>query len=223
MSNFSFSPVGDSAISIVCGNSISEKINNLVISLDNAIKQADLSGIIETVPTYTSLLVIYNPIVITFNQLIEQLHYLSENLSENVLYTGKIIEIPVCYGGKYGIDLKYVAEYAKLTEKEVIKLHSNTDYRIYMIGFMPAFPYLGGLDSRIACPRLQTPRTKIPAGSVGIGGNQTGIYPISSPGGWRIIGTTPLNLFNPNEKSLYNAGDKIRFIPISETEFLNLK
>lgn len=125
------------------------------------------------------------------------------------------------YGGKYGEDLKDVAEINKLTEDEVIKIHSGTDYLIYMLGFLPGFAYLGGLDDRIKTPRLQNPRTKIHAGAVGIGGEQTGIYPLSSPGGWRLIGTTPVKPYDPerDEPILYSAGDYIRFVPIDKETF----
>ncbi len=135
---------------------------------------------------------------------------------------GKIIRIPVCYDDQeFAPDLKIVCDHAKLTKDEVIKLHSSTDYLIYMMGFLPGFPYLGGMDERLQTPRLQTPRTKIPAGSVAIGGEQTGLYPVESPGGWNIIGRTPLKVFDLNRdpKFLYKAGDKIRFVPISHTEF----
>ena len=132
-----------------------------------------------------------------------------------------VVEIPVCYGGSYGEDLKDVAAHAGLTEEEVIKLHSSVDYNIYMLGFLPGFPYLGGLDPKLFTPRLDNPRTKIPEGSVGIGGEQTGIYPLESPGGWRLIGRTPLKLYDPDREQpfLYQAGDYIRFVPITAEEY----
>lgn len=138
---------------------------------------------------------------------------------------GKIVEIPVCYGGTYGEDLAFVAEHGGLTEREAISLHCRRDYRIYMLGFLPGFPYLGGLDERLCTPRLDSPRIRIPAGSVGIGGSQTGIYPIQSPGGWRLIGRTPLTLFcSSGDFSLpYRAGDFIRFVPIDETEYERIR
>ena len=131
------------------------------------------------------------------------------------------LEVPVCYGGDYGPDLAFVAQHAGLTEQQVIDIHCGRDYRIFMLGFLPGFPYLGGMDERIVCPRLQTPRTKIPAGAVGIGGKQTGIYPLASPGGWQLIGRTPLRLFDPagGGKLPYAAGDRIRFVPISPEKF----
>lgn len=142
--------------------------------------------------------------------------------ADSSFVAGKIIRIPVCYDDQeFAPDLKIVCDHAKLTKDEVIKLHSSTDYLIYMMGFLPGFPYLGGMDERLKTPRLQTPRTKIPAGSVAIGGEQTGLYPVESPGGWNIIGRTPLKVFDLNRepKFLYQAGDKIRFVPINRTKF----
>ncbi len=135
------------------------------------------------------------------------------------------MEIPVCYGGSFGPDLSFVAEHGKITEEEVIRIHSSRDYRIYMLGFLPGFPYLGGMDERIFTPRLNSPRTRIPAGSVGIGGEQTGIYPMDSPGGWQLIGRTPYRLFKPEQvrKPLYEAGDSIRFVPINQEEYKEIK
>ena len=135
--------------------------------------------------------------------------------------TKKIYEIPVCYGGEYGPDLEFVAKNADISVEEVIKIHSSKDYLIYMLGFLPGFSYLGGLDEKIHTPRLANPRIKIPAGSVGIGGAQTGIYPLESPGGWQLIGKTPVKTYNPDRKVpiLFEAGDYIRFVPISQEEF----
>jgi len=136
----------------------------------------------------------------------------------------EIVEIPVCYGGEYGPDLEIVAKHNQLTADEVIKIHSDELYLIYMIGFAPGFPYLGGLSDKIATPRRQSPRLKIPAGTVGIAGNQTGVYPIETPGGWQLIGRTPLKLFNPESSTptLLKAGNYIRFIPISPNEYEQL-
>ena len=138
---------------------------------------------------------------------------------------GRLVEIPVCYGGDFGEDLGFVAAHGGLTEEEVIRIHSGRDYRIYMLGFLPGFPYLGGLDSRLFTPRLSAPRVKIPAGSVGIGGEQTGIYPLESPGGWQLIGRTPLTLFSPERGGAlpYKPGDRIRFVPISPQEYARIR
>ena len=131
----------------------------------------------------------------------------------------RIVVIPVCYGGEFGPDLPTVAHHAGMSEQDVINLHSAHDYLIDMLGFLPGFAYLGGLDPRLHTPRLSVPRTEIPAGSVGIGGKQTGVYPMESPGGWQLIGRTPLTLFAPGEPLPSAAGDRIRFVPIDEGEF----
>ena len=139
--------------------------------------------------------------------------------------SSRIFEIPVCYGGEYGPDLENIAKHANLTPQEVIDIHSSSDYLIYMLGFLPGFSYLGGLDERIHTPRLANPRIKIPAGSVGIGGSQTGIYPLDSPGGWQLLGLTPVKTYDPNREVpiLFEAGDYIRFVPVSESDFTAIK
>lgn len=179
----------------------------------------------ETVPAYASLLVYYDPLRTDFDGVRRLLERLLSDETGRAGGQGRLIEIPVCYGGIYGEDLPFVAEHAGLTEEEVIRIHSGCEYRIYMLGFLPGFPYLGGLDERLATPRLARPRTEIPVGSVGIGGAQTGIYPIASPGGWRLIGRTPLRLFRPEENGHlpYEAGDRIRFVPIGAEEYERLR
>ena len=132
----------------------------------------------------------------------------------------------MCYGGEYGPDLSFVAEHNGLTPEEVVKRHSEGLYLVYMLGFLPGFAYMGGMDESIACPRLTSPRTKIPAGSVGIAGTQTGIYPLASPGGWQLIGRTPLKMFSINgEQTTFalSAGDRVRFMPITEAEYWEME
>lgn len=194
---------------------VSEETNAKVAALCQAVRDANVKGITELVPAYCSLLVQYDPLQTSF----EALEALLKGAAVDAEKAGearqsRIVEIPVHYGGEYGPDLSFVAQHAGLTEAEVIRLHSSRDYRIYMIGFLPGFPYLGGLDERLYTPRLEVPRTRIPAGSVGIGGQQTGIYPLESPGGWQLIGRTELTLFDPARPPLYAAGDTIRFIPV---------
>jgi KipI family sensor histidine kinase inhibitor len=188
-------------------------------------KEQHIEGIVDVIPTYCSLLVNYDPLVISYKDLKKRL----EGLVKVDVRSGEgkktIVEIPVCYGGEYGPDIANIAEHAGLTEEEVIQIHSSKDYLIYMLGFLPGFTYLGGLDERIHTPRLASPRIKIRAGSVGIGGSQTGIYPLDSPGGWQLMGMTPVKTYDPNREVpiLVEAGQYIRFIPIDEAEYLRIK
>lgn len=169
---------------------------------------AAIPGVVETVPAFASLLIFYDPLVTEYDAVAAAVQKLAQAPdSDTAAEEGRLVEIPVCYGGAFGPDLPFVAEHAGLTETEVIRLHAGRDYPIYMLGFLPGFPYLGGLDERLFTPRLPTPRTAIPAGSVGIGGEQTGVYPIASPGGWQLIGRTPLKLFDPSVGRLPYAAE----------------
>ena len=213
--------VGDCGVLAELGDSISEAVNSKVMELNRKINELSPKGILETVPAFCSVLVFYDPLKTDFDAVSKVLFQLSESLEVKTGTGGKLVEIPVCYGGSFGPDLSFVAAHGNLTEEEVIRVHSGRDYRIYMLGFLPGFPYLGGMDERIVTPRLKTPRTRILAGSVGIGGEQTGIYPMDSPGGWQLIGRTPYRVFQPEQagRPLYEAGDFIRFVPISQEEF----
>lgn len=217
---FTIKPVGDRAVLTIFGEEICPQANAQIMALAQEIQRQRGEGIIEIVPSFAALLVGYDPLVTTCQKVSELIQRLAASLGKVKCSQGKIVEIPVCYGGSYGEDLPFVAEHAGLTEQEVIDIHSGRTYLIYMLGFLPGFPYLGGLDERLFTPRLATPRTKIPEGAVGIGGEQTGIYPMESPGGWQLIGRTPLKLFDPGmEKSLYQPGDSIRFVPIGPDTF----
>ena len=213
---------GDSALVIEFGNEISVDINKKIRKMMDNIKKENIDGIIELVPTYCSLLVNYDVLKIDYKSLVEKLKTLLNDDNE----TGEdeevtLIEIPTLYNDECGPDLAYVAEYNKLSKEEVIKIHTGTDYLVYMLGFMPGFTYLGGMSEKIATPRLESPRLQIYPGTVGIAGKQTGMYPSMSPGGWRIIGRTPLKLYNPDsETPVYiSSGDYIRYISISEEEY----
>ena len=221
MDGYVFLPVGDCALTVEFGQEISEEINGRVQSLAMALKSAAIPGVLEWVPTYRSLLVCYDPVKISCRRLMIMLRRLIGKAGRVAQRGLRIWQVPVCYGGEFGEDLGFVAQNAGMTPEEVVSLHSNTEYRIYMLGFLPGFAYLGGLDKRIHTPRLTSPRTRIPPGSVGIGGEQTGIYPIASPGGWQLIGRTPVKPYDPRRALpiLFEAGDFLRFVPIGEDRF----
>ena len=212
-------PVGVTGILCVLGRTVSEETGAAVAALAEAVRRADAPGIVELIPSFTSLLVRFDPLRTDADELAALLTRLERASAAAQERRHRVVELPVCYGGAYGPDLAFVAQRAGRSGQEVIRLHSGRDYRIYMLGFLPGFPYLGGLDERLHTPRLATARTRIPAGSVGIGGAQTGVYPMESPGGWRLIGRTPLCLFDPAAPPRYQAGDCIRFIPISEEQY----
>lgn len=220
-----FLPGGDKAIFVEFGDAISPELNRRVRNLMLTIQKENIPGVIETVPTYRSLLVYFEPLQIGAKRLRGTLSQLAQQTLESELPKPKLIEIPTVYGGEYGPDLEFVAAHNGLSVSEVVQIHTGTPYLIYMIGFIPGFPYLGGMSPKIAAPRLETPRMKIPAGSVGIAGSQTGIYPTESPGGWRLIGRTPLKLFDPNREppALFQAGDYLVFVSITPKEFHKIK
>lgn len=214
-------PFGDKALLIEFGNIISLEVNHKVIALNEAVNKAKIHGVEELVPTYRSLLIRYDVLKVSYEQLIFRIKDIEQTLKDIKIEVGKKFTIPVVYGKDYGPDLGYVAQYHGLTEEQVVKIHANREYRVYMLGFVAGFPYLGEVADEIATPRLETPRLKVPAGSVGIAEKQTGVYPCEAPGGWRIIGRTPLKLFNPPQQppALLTPGDIVRFKPISEKEF----
>lgn len=221
MLEVSFKIAGDMALNVEFGNEISEDIVRWVLALAKKLKENPIKGVTECVPTYRSLLIYYDPCLISHRYLLHSIKKYISYLNIMDKKEKRIHLIPVCYGGEYGKDIGYVCKHVNMSEEDVILMHSSKDYLIYMLGFLPGFAYLGGLNESLVTPRLENPRTRIPAGSVGIGGNQTGIYPIVSPGGWRLIGRTPMKPYDPLREQiiLYEAGDYIRFVPITPEKF----
>lgn len=212
---------GDTGISVEFGDIIDPEVNRRVRLLFTMLQGAHFSGIIDLNPTYRSLFIQYDPWVCSFERLLQYVKHCLEYGGEQDQTAAAVKDVPVCYGAAYGPDLEEVAVLHGLGVEEVIRRHCTPLYHVYMIGFTPGFAYLGGLDERLHSPRKKDPRKKVPAGSVGIADQQTGIYPIDSPGGWQLIGRTPLKLFDParDDPFLIHAGDAIQFRPISEEEF----
>ncbi|WP_457551493.1 5-oxoprolinase subunit PxpB [Desulfobacula sp.] len=219
-----YRPFGDIGLLVEYGSQISPLIHEKVMAMTRAVKKTPLNGVTALIPTYTAILFLYDPSQIHPNQLIDHISNLARTIDPGDSSPTEVIHIPVCYKGEYALDMDDLTHACGISQKEVIQVHSIPEYLIYMVGFTPGFAFLGGLDPRLHSPRLKTPRTIVPKGSVGIANDQTGIYSIGSPGGWKIIGRTPLNLFAPwrSNPFLYKPGDKIKFIPICETEFREL-
>jgi len=215
---------GDRSLLAVYGSGIDQAVNEKVRRMAALLTGHPHPGIDAVVGSYCTLLLYYNPLQVGYQELTTLLLSLEKTLSQAAIAETRTVDIPVRYGGAFGPDIDFVAQHNGIRTDEVIALHSAADYYIYAIGFAPGFCYLGGLDPRLQVPRLTTPRQNVSAGSVGIAGSQTGVYPLASPGGWRLIGRTPLRLFAPERQQplLYQAGDTIRFRPISEDEFLHI-
>jgi len=223
-------PLGDRAILIELGSRIDQNLFSLITSLIQALESDPFPGFIECIPSYTTVTVLYEPYAYlqSPSPFLEIKKILQEKIAHLTIDLDKKprhIKIPVCYGGRWGPDLSHVAAYHGISEEEVIRIHSSAYYQVYMLGFSPGFPYIGGLPKELATPRKSTPRLKIPSGSVGIGGDQTGIYPLETPGGWNIIGRTPLKLFQPEQMppTLLARGDRVTFVPITEEEFVKIQ
>ena len=213
---------------ITLGDAIDERIHRVIRAASRRIRSDPPPGFIDLVPAFVSIVVHYDPVVAAgdgttrpYEQVATFLRDRLVGLDVDMLDAPRLVEIPVCYGGELGPDLDDVANIHGLAPEEVVRLHSDAEYLVYMIGFMPGFAYLGGLPERIATPRRKTPRTAVPAGTVGIGGRQTGVYPLVSPGGWNLIGRTPLKIFDiaRDEPTLLLAGDRVRFRPMTRAEF----
>lgn len=224
-------PLGERAATIRFGTGIDPDIHKRVRAMMSVLEEKPFPGLVEAAPAFTTVTVYYDPLRVgggasPFDAVCLHLRELLSQVDDaHMEKPPRTVEIPVRYGGGLGPDLAEVAERNGLTPQEVIRIHSEPVYTVYMIGFAPGFPYLGGMPEQIAAPRKNSPRLKVPAGSVGIAGKQTGIYPLDTPGGWQIIGRTPLNLFRTDQSppSLLLAGDLVRFRPIPQEEYDELK
>ena len=211
-------PLGDRALVIVLGDDVSLATNKRIQQICYLLKNQPLNEIVEFVPAFTTITIYYDPCILPYQKIIDHVILLDKHLTTLKDEQHLIKEIPVLYNGE---DLEHVASSNQLSIEEVISIHSKVDYTVHMIGFTPGFPYLGGMDPRIATARKETPRLHVPAGSVGIGGSQTGIYSQDSPAGWQIIGHTPILLFDVSieQPSLLQAGDTVRFVPITADQY----
>jgi len=227
-------PLGDSALRIEVGDTMDERTLARVRAADDALRSAPLEGVVEVVPAYTTLTVYYDfSAAIAAGAPADDVpKWLTARVTERLKKGGKgksrapqRIEIPVCYGGEFGPDLGRVAREAKLSEEEVVRRHAKKEYIVALTGFSPGFAYLLGMPKELATPRLAKPRTEVAPGSVGIAGAQTGIYPLTTPGGWNLIGRTPLRLFRPenNPPTLLRAGDRVQFRAVTREEFAKLE
>jgi KipI family sensor histidine kinase inhibitor len=212
--------MGDRGLLVELGDEISRQINQKVRALFIGLAGHNLKGIKELVPGYRSLMVVYDPLVSSLSSFKSQIMDIWGTVDEAQLPSPRIVEIPVVYGDEFGPDLEWVAHYLKMTPEEVIRLHTQPTYQVYMIGFMPGYPYMGEVVDSLVTPRRETPRTHVMQGSVGIAQKQTGIYPVTSPGGWQIIGRTPIRLFDPqkNPPSFLEMGYRVNFYPITAKE-----
>jgi len=219
-----FRPASDQSLMVYLGEEIALENHQRVLKLLRLLQFEPIEGIRNLHPAYSSLLIKFDPLRLDYDELQSRLIPYLGRLDREPLPATREIEIPVCYGGEFGPDLNNVAEMHGMTAAQVIELHSSPIYVVYFLGFAPGFAYLGGLPEALASARLETPRAKVPQGSVGIGGNQTGIYPLSTPGGWRLIGRTPVAMFrrDANPMSLLQIGDHVRFRTISQKAFADL-
>ena len=214
----------EDALTIYLGDDIDEVVNRQIVALRHHIEAQSFEGVVEVVPSYTSLIIHFDVFSVDLEKLKAALEKIDIDALAQEPFQYRVIEIPVCYGGEYGPDIGYFKE-SGLSEEDVVRLHADTEYLVYMLGFMPGFPFLGGLDERLYKDRLETPRVSIPAGSVGIGGRQTGMYPFESPGGWHLLGRTPVPLFDADREPtiLYGAGDRIVYRSIGEDEYKDIE
>ena len=226
LSNLRLIPMGDRALVIEFGDRPSPELSARIAAAAQQLRASPPPGVLDIVPAYTTLALHYDPVLIgvgttPYEALIQKIETWLHAQADAKMPHGRLVEIPVCYGGGLGEDLDEVARQHGLTPEAVATIHAGTEYRVYMLGFVPGFAYLGDLDARIATSRRDSPRPRVPAGSVAIGGAQTGVYPLETPGGWQLIGRTPLRMFTPDSEPpcLLRAGDTVRFVAISRAEF----
>jgi KipI family sensor histidine kinase inhibitor len=219
--DFRIVPSGDSAIVVELEARVDPEINARAIRLADAVQAAAIAGVRDVVPTYRSVAVFFDPLRTDYRGLVEWLERQANGLAQAPIDERPSISVPVCYGGEFGPDLAAVAAFANMSPQEVITIHASATYRVFMLGFMPGFAYMGVLDPRIAMPRRSTPRVRVPCGAVGIAGLQTGVYPAETPGGWQLIGRTPLEPFDVTRATpfLFQPGDAVRFVPIEQEEY----
>jgi inhibitor of KinA len=222
MAEICVTAASDSSLLVTLGDLIELCVHRRVRSLCALLEEAPHPAIVNLSPAYASVLITFDPRETSLNEITTYTESLLPSIDACHTVAARLIEIPVCYGEEFGPDLGAVAAYTGLSMDEVVRIHSCAEYVVYFLGFSPGFPYLGGMPDSIATPRLAQPVRSIPAGSVAIGGAQTGIYPVASPGGWRVIGRTPLRLFNADAESpaLLAMGDCVRFVPVTRQEYL---
>lgn len=218
-------PLGEAALVLRFGDAIDETLNDHVLAAWRVLRDAEIPGVIESIPAYATLTVCFDPLQHEGSVLAERLRKLLRGIASRRAGPGRRMELPVCYEAAFAPDIEDLARHAGVEIAEVVRRHSAPDYRVFFLGFAPGFPYLGGLDPTLAMPRRDTPRLAVPAGSVAIGGAQTGVYPQRSPGGWRVIGRTPLALFDHLREPccLLSPGDRVHFVPVSAAEFTRLQ
>lgn len=227
MTKYTLSPLGEQAIVVEVGTEIGKVAQEKVRAITTLLDEFPPTWMIEYIPAYTTVTIVYKIECFLseekspFTAVCERIDVLFLQFKTAEQAEQQVINIPVLYGGRYGADIKFVADHNGLTIDEVINIHVTGTYEVHMIGFAPGFPFIGGMSEKISAPRKETPRLLIPERSVGIAGTQTGVYPIATPGGWQLIGRTPLDLFLPelDEPSLLKAGDKIKFYEITEVEY----
>lgn len=217
-------PSGDTTLVVEFGDTVDRALNAHVLALAERIAEAGIDGVVEQVPTFRSLMVHYDPTKLLYGELVERVAPLLKDLKATVR-AGRQWALPVCYEGDLAPDLTTAAESLKLAPDEVVRIHAGTVYHVYSVGFLPGFPYMGDLPERLALPRRESPRLKVPMGSVCMAMRMTGVYPLESPGGWHLLGRTPVRLFDRRRTDavMFAPGDQVRFVPVPRAEYDRLE